>query len=119
MGKIPYKKIPGKIIASFVLVSMLGAGAAGLTVQTIADYEGYVPEAYKDPIGVWTKCFGSVLDVTPGAKYSFEHCVRSLNFEIEKHAGPILKCVPTLAGQPDKVKAAMVFMAYNIGVGGF
>lgn len=116
---IRYKKIPGKIIASVALVILLGAGAAQLTVNEIADYEGYVPEAYKDPIGIWTKCFGSTLNVTPNAKYSFEHCVKSLNHEVELHAGPILKCVPELARQPDKVKAAMVSMAYNIGVGGF
>lgn len=119
MAKIPYRKIPGKLWASAALIAMLGAAAAGLTVETIASYEGYVPEAYRDPIGVWTKCFGSVLDVTPGQKYTFDQCVKSLHHEIEIHAGPVLKCVPGLAGKPEKVKAAMVSMAYNIGVSGF
>ncbi len=116
---IKYRKVPGKIWASMALVLALGYGAAQLAVDEIAEYEGYVPEAYKDPIGVWTKCFGSTLNVTPGKKYSFEQCVKSLNDEILIHAKPILKCVPGLAGQPDKVKAAMVSMAYNIGTGGF
>lgn len=119
MSRIPYRKVPGKVIASAALIALLGMGAAQLAVDHIADYEGYVPQAYKDPVGIWTKCFGDIRNVTPGAKYTFDQCVRSLNTQIEAHAKPILKCVPRLAEQPDKVKAAMVSMAYNIGVHGF
>lgn len=119
MAKIPYKKVPGKIIAGAALVALLGIGAAQLSVDEISDYEGYVPQAYKDPVGIWTKCFGDTRNVTPGAKYTFDQCVQSLNSQILAHAKPVLKCVPRLADQPDKVKAAMVSMAYNIGVTGF
>lgn len=119
MARIPYKKIPGKVVASAMLVALLGLGAAALTVDEIVSYDGYVPESYKDPVGIWTKCFGSVLDVTPGQQYTFDECVASLNHEIELHAKPVLKCVPTLASKPDKIKAAFVSMAYNIGVNGF
>ncbi|MCX4310198.1 MAG: lysozyme [Desulfovibrio sp.] len=118
MAKIPYKKVPGKIVASAALLALLG-GAAPLVMNKIANSEGYVPQAYKDPVGIWTKCFGDTRNVTPGAKYSFDQCVQSLNSQILAHGKPILKCVPRLAQQPDKVKAAMVSMAYNIGVNGF
>lgn len=106
-------------MASAALIALLGFGAAQLSVDKIADSEGYVPQAYKDPVGIWTKCFGDTRNVTPGAKYTFDQCVQSLNSQILAHAKPILKCVPRLAQQPDKVKAAMVSMAYNIGVNGF
>lgn len=119
MAKIPYRKIPGKLVASAALIALLGAGAANFTINEIADHEGYVPQAYEDPVGIWTKCFGDIRNVTPGAHYTFEQCLHSLNTQIEAHAKPILKCVPGLASAPDKVKAAMVSMAYNIGVGGF
>lgn len=119
MAKIPYRKIPGRLIASAALIALLGAGAANLTINEIAGHEGYVPQAYKDPVGIWTKCFGDIRNVTPGAHYTFEQCLYSLNTQIEAHAKPILKCIPALANQNDKVKAAMVSMAYNIGTGGF
>ncbi|WP_372237179.1 glycoside hydrolase family protein, partial [uncultured Bilophila sp.] len=76
---IRYRKVPGKIVASAALVALLGVGAATLSVDMIADFEGYVPEAYQDPVGIWTKCFGDTEDVVPGARYTFDQCVDSLN----------------------------------------
>lgn len=60
MAKIPYIIILGKLVASVALVALLGAGAASLTLEQIAGHEGYVPEAYLDPVGIWTKCFGDI-----------------------------------------------------------
>lgn len=119
MAKIPYRIIPGKLVASVALVALLGAGAASLTLEQIAGHEGYVPEAYLDPVGIWTKCFGDIYDVIPGESYTFEQCLRSLNNNVERHAKPIFDCIPSLRTMPDKTKAAMVSMAYNIGTNGF
>lgn len=119
MAKIPYRKIPGKVVSGVALAALLGLGAAQLVIEEVAQYEGYVPEAYLDPVGIWTKCFGDTSNVVPGASYTFDECVRSLNDQVIAHAKPILKCVPALASKPDKVKAAMVSMAYNIGTHAF
>lgn len=119
MAKIPYRKIPGKLIASAALVTLLGAGAASLTLERVAGSEGYVPEAYLDPVGIWTKCFGDTYGVVPGESYTFDQCLASLNFQITRHAKPVLDCIPALHIMPDKTKAAMVSMAYNIGTNGF
>nr|WP_294508868.1 lysozyme [uncultured Bilophila sp.] len=119
MGKIKYRKIPGKVAASAVLIALLGAGVAALSVDMIADFEGYVPEAYQYPVGIWTKCFGDTADVVPGARYTFDQYLDSLNAAVYAHAGPVLRCVPGLAEQPYKVRAAFVSMAYNIGTQGF
>ena len=116
---IPYRKVPGKIVAGVALVALLGAGAASLTLETVADFEGYVPEAYQDPVGIWTKCWGDTYDVTPGATYTFDECVRSLNKQVLEHAKPVLECVPELGQRDDLVIAAFVSMAYNIGTNGF
>lgn len=119
MSRIPYRKVPGKIVAGVALVALLGAGAANLTLETVADFEGYVPEAYRDPVGIWTKCWGDTYDVTPGATYTFDECVRSLNKQVLAHAKPVMECVPELRERDDLVKASFVSMAYNIGVNGF
>lgn len=112
---IPYKKPPRKAVACIALVALLGAGAATLTVDTVSDFEGYVPHAYQCPAGVWTKCFGDTTDVMPGAAYSFEECEASLNEHLVELIKPILRCVPSLADKPAKVKAAAASMGYNIG----
>lgn len=119
MARIPYRKVPGKIVAGVALVALLGAGAANLTLETVADFEGYVPEAYQDPVGIWTKCWGDTYDVTPGATYTFDECVRSLNKQVLRHAKPVMECVPELGQRDDLVIASMVSMAYNIGTNGF
>ncbi len=100
-------------------IALLGYEAAQLTAEKTADYEGYIPQAYQCPAGVWTKCFGSTEDVTPGATYTFEECQEALNDHLVKLTEPILRCVPSLGGQPDKVKVAAASMAYNIGPAAF
>ena len=119
MSKIQYRKVPGKIAAGTALVALLGIGAATLSLETVADFEGYVPEAYQDPVGIWTRCWGDTQDVTPGATYTFDECVRSLNRQVLAHAAPVMECVPDLGDRDDLVKAAFVSMAYNIGTGAF
>ena len=119
MAKIKYRKIPKKVVASVALVALLGAGAAQLTLDKVSEFEGYVPEAYQDPVGIWTKCFGDTTNVTPGAAYTFEECLDSLNEHLVELTRPVLRCVPSLALMPDKVKVAAASMAYNIGPGAF
>lgn len=119
MPRIPYRKVPGKIVAGAALVALLGARAATLTVEQVAESEGYVPQAYQDPVGIWTKCWGDTYDVTPGQTYTFDQCVRSLNKQVLEHAKPVLECVPELGQRDDLVKASFVSMAYNVGTGAF
>lgn len=45
--------------------------------------------------------------------------MESLNDQVLAHAGPVLRCVPELKNKSAKVKASMISMAYNIGVGAF
>lgn len=119
MSRIPYRKVPGKIVAGAALVALLGVGAAQLTVEQVAEFEGYVPQAYQDPVGIWTKCWGDTTDVTPGTTYTFEQCLKSLNDHTAELATPVMRCIPALGEQHDKTMAAMMSMAYNIGPGAF
>ncbi len=123
MPRIPYKKSPG-VAASLALIAMLiGYGVspdsaqqtAQQTITTVEQFEGYVPEAYQDPVGIWTRCYGDTSHVTPGTKYSAEECARSLNNHLVETSFPVMRCVPDLAMQHPKVIVAMLDMAYNIG----
>ena len=77
MGRIPYRKPSKKVVASAALIALLGGGAAYLSLDTVADFEGYVPEGYKDPVGIPTKCWGDTRDVIVGQEYSFEEFERT------------------------------------------
>ena len=50
-----------------------------------------------------------------GQEYSFEECSRSLNEHLYENARPVTICVKDFDKLPDKTKAALVSMAYNIG----
>ena len=123
MARIPYKKSPG-VIAGAALVAMLvyygvspdkAQDTAQQTITTVEQYEGYVPEAYRDPVGIWTRCYGDTTNVTPGAKYSAEECAKSLNDHLVDTSRPVMRCIPALALQNPSVIVAMLDMAYNIG----
>lgn len=116
---IKYKKVPGKLVASAALIALLGGAGATLYMESVAEFEGYVPEGYLDPVGIPTKCFGDIRDAEVGKAYSFEECTRSLNEQLLNHAAPILRCVPALNTAPAEVKAASASMSYNIGTNGF
>ena len=115
--KINYKKFPGKVIASGALIALLGASGAALYLDTVEEFEGYVPEGYRDPVGIPTKCFGDTRDVIVGKEYTAEECAKSLNDHAYELAAPVMRCMPGLAGENDKTKAAILSMAYNIGNG--
>lgn len=115
MGRIPYRKPPKKVVASAALIALLGGGAAYLSLDTVADFEGYVPEGYRDPVGIPTKCWGDTRDVVVGQEYSFDECSRALNEHLYENARPVTICVKDFDQLPDKTKAALVSMAYNIG----
>ena len=124
MAKIKYRKSAG-VVASAALIALLVAygvdkpdETAQTLVTTVEEFEGYVPEAYQDIAGIWTRCFGDTSGVTPGATYSFDQCAKSLNDQLIKHSQPVFDCMPTLAKQNPKTIAAILSMTYNIGVGG-
>lgn len=114
MAKIPYAKMPRAVRPSHALLALLGTAAVQYLAIT-ADFEGYVPLGYLDPVGIPTKCFGDTTNVQVGKKYSFEECEKSLNTHSVEIIKPIRKCIKNFNALPDKSKAAIASMAYNIG----
>lgn len=116
MAKIPYKQNMGKkVVASAALVALLGCGGAYIALNSVAEFEGYVPEGYRDPVGIPTKCFGDTNDVELGREYSFDECAASLNEHLVETTAPLAVCIPGFSALPDKTRAAAASMAYNIG----
>lgn len=117
MARIPYRIPPRKVVASAALVALLGASGAALTLDTVEEWEGYVPYGYKDPVGIPTRCWGDTRNVELGREYSFEECSRSINEHLYEIARPVSKCIAGFDGLPEETRAAVVSMAYNIGNG--
>lgn len=119
MARIPYRIPPRAVVPSLALVALLGWGAANLSLETVEEFEGYVPQGYHDPVGIPTKCWGDTRDVVIGQQYSFDECAASLNEHLYELAEPVTRCIRDFASLPDKTKAALVSMSYNIGSGAF
>lgn len=91
----------------------LSAGAAA--VALITAYEGLRLEAYKDPVGVWTICYGSTKNVQPGQVATLQECKNRLGADAEEAANAVRKYVqhPITQEQFD----ALVDFTFNLGAG--
>lgn len=91
----------------------LSAGAAA--VALITTYEGLRLEAYKDPVGVWTICYGSTKNVQPGQVATLQECENRLGEDMEEAANAVRRYVqhPITQEQFD----ALVDFTFNLGAG--
>jgi lysozyme len=126
---------------SGTLVAILGATAAigavvgvareesGRTVTAQVQADGHVAvhhvagrqylKAYRDSVGVWTACDG-IAYVKPGATFTEEQCAAIDEAAIAKHAAPMMRCTPGLAGEGhDNQRIAATLLTYNIGDGAY
>lgn len=99
---------------------VLSASAiASIAISTpfIADFEGLRTEAYLDPVGIPTICYGHTLDVEMGDVYSRVECRLKLNEELLVY----LKAVDDYIYVPmtNARRAALTSFAYNVGIENF
>jgi len=101
---------------------LIHLGATG-AILTAAAFLGPVEsgkrpqlEPYADIGGVPTWCYGETVG-TPKARYTLAECDEMLLHGVARYWTGIAPYVPLEA--PDSVKAAMVSVAYNVGVGGW
>ncbi|MBL8773341.1 MAG: lysozyme [Phenylobacterium sp.] len=87
--------------------------AAALAIPVIAEFEGYVPKAYKDPVGIPTACYGSTAGIEMERTYSDAECARRLADDAATHGLEIAHCLP--ANLPTEVRAAFTSFAFNVG----
>lgn len=94
--------------------AVAGGGAAAvlaLATPLIMAWEGLRLDPYKDVAGVATVCWGETN--VPMRRYSRAECDAMLERSIEKHASPVLACLP--ADAPTPLRAAFVSFGYNVG----
>ena len=103
------------------LAGIAGLVAAGLLFATVSTHEGEKLSTYYDPVGIATVCYGDTdpLMAVPGAAYSREECLRSLERRLIAHAEPVLACLEIDPEAYPHQTAAFVSLAYNIGVDAF
>ena len=98
-----------------VVAASLSAGALILAATVVAPFEGLMLAPYRDPVGLWTVCYGDTH--VEMRKYTAQECKDILAKSLEVHGAQIAPCLPL--GLPDHVQAASLSFAYNVGAGAF
>lgn len=111
---VPTKR--GKMAAA----SSIGAVALACTVL-IQPWESLRLQAYLDKIArkpVWTICYGETKDVKKGDRATEEECDQRLKVRVERDFyKPLTVCIPGFEQKPVTWQAAMIDLAWNVGVG--
>lgn len=99
------------------IASIVIGGALAIATPLVAEFEGSRLQAYLDPIGVPTICYGSTSGVRLGQTKTQAECDALLVNEL----GYALAVVDTLATvpMPDTRRAALASFVYNVGAGNF
>lgn len=94
--------VPGKreVLALAVAVSLAGG------------YEGLRNYAYRDPVGIPTICYGSIVGVRMGDYRTTEQCKALLGEEMWTRVMTVERCVP---GLPVNMLAAWASAIFNLG----
>ena len=94
-------------------------GASWLAAATalVAAAEGLVTYTYPDVGGVPTYCYGETKDAEWGKTYTKEQCDEQLSKRLVEFNRGVDSCVRVEL--PDTRRAALVSLAYNIGVPAF
>ena len=94
------------------LVVSGGGGALAMSIVLLSNFEGERVNAYFDPVGIPTICFGETENVTIRDSATHEECVAQL----KKRANEMLTEVYQDVGfVPDPTAAALVSFCYNVG----
>jgi len=93
------------------------AGALAIATTMAANWEGLRTRSYQDVVGVWTICYGETKGVVPGQSASPADCKSQLSARLAQFGAEIAPCLPL--GLPDKMQAAFIDVAYNIGSAAF
>jgi lysozyme len=92
--------------------------ACAMVAVPVADHEGWVRIAYKDPAGIATGCAGHTgPEVKAGHVYTDQECMDLLTADLVKHGMEIDRCIKVPV--PPESRAAFTSFAFNVGSGGF
>jgi len=112
MNKVKATAAAGASIAG--LFAALSLAAPGLVED-----EGWILNAYADPVSITTACAGVTgKNVKPGVTYTQEECVALSSRAMLDHAIAIRRCIPA-DNLPTPIYASFIRFAYNAGSDGF
>lgn len=94
-----------------------GAGAIAIAAALVSVAEGLVLSTYPDVGGVPTYCYGETKGAEWGKTYTKEQCDEKLSARLVEFNTGVNSCV--FVELPDTRRAALVSLAYNIGVDAF
>lgn len=97
-----------------------GVGAAIAAVVAIAlphvkEDEGLRTQAYRDPVGIPTVCYGETLGVRMGDTHTVAACEAMLGTRLTGFLEDMRAC--TRVALPAKTEAAFLSFTYNLGTG--
>lgn len=95
------------------------AALAAIVITAVAGFEGLRREAYRDPVGIPTICFGETRGVRMGMVKTTEQCKDMLLESLIDHERGMAKCLKDPDALPDKTYGAFLSFAYNVGTGAF
>lgn len=92
-------------------------GALVICAGLVAGFEGFRQNAYKDPVGIPTICFGETRGVHMGDTKTREECNALLEGRLQDFMDAVSSSLTPPV--PDTALAAFTSLAYNIGTGAF
>ncbi len=100
-----------------VRTAAAGLAISGAALVGIAMHEGYVPHAYKDPVGIWTIGFGETAGVKPGQTTTPIRAMVQLLDSANAIAKGMVACIHVPISQHEF--DAYLSFSYNVGAGAF
>ncbi|MGM0703873.1 MAG: lysozyme [Pseudomonadota bacterium] len=98
-------------------IPVAGIGALGIAGATVMHFEGSEPEAYVDPVGVVTICYGHTATAKIGQTHTDAECERLLRKDLGDAFDAVEEHVEVEL--PPTRKAALASFVYNVGEGAF
>lgn len=96
-------------------LAAISVAVLALATPVVMRSEGQRTEPYRDPVGILTVCYGETH--VEMRSYTQQECRDMLSGSLAEHWAGIAACVP--ADAPDRVKAASLSFAYNVGASAF
>ena len=108
-----------KVVPTRSGVAVAGTVAAALVIAIpfVADFEGFYPRVYRDPVGVKTICYGQTgSDGADFSKvYTKQECLDMLGKDLERYNKYVDACIHVPL--PTHRRAALISFVYNLGQG--
>jgi len=85
-----------------------------ISIPLVMHFEGLRTQAYIDPVGIETICYGSTSGVKIGDVKTPEECRALLHGELAEYLAAVDRILPQ--PMPDTRRAALVSFSYNVGI---